>query len=51
VPTGYFEEETFFKGLDVRVVDAMLRPYMTAGSTKHICSGFTEKRSTSGTWN
>ena len=50
VPTGYFEEETFFKGLDVRVVDAMLRPYMTGGEYETYLQWFTEKRSASGTW-
>ena len=44
VPTGYFEEETFFKGLDVRVVDAMLRPYMTGGEYETYLQWFTEKR-------
>ncbi len=44
VPTGYFEEEKFFKGLDVRVVDAMLRPYMTGGEYETYLQWFTEKR-------
>ena len=44
VPTGYFEEETFFKGLDVRVGDAMLRPYMTGGEYETYLQWFTEKR-------
>ena len=31
VPEEYFEEGTFFRGLDIRLVDSMLRPYMTGG--------------------
>ncbi len=43
VPAGYFEEEVFFKGFDVRRVDAMLRPYMTGGEYESWLQGYAGK--------
>ncbi|MGB4548193.1 MAG: glycogen/starch synthase, partial [Syntrophales bacterium] len=44
VPTGYFEGGIFFKGLDVRLVDAMLRPYMTGGEYESLFRRYAEKK-------